>query len=211
MHLFTHFQKSYVCLHVVLNIMKMRSFCMFSSKGLSRQHLLSFSNHCCIMVYFGWDLWETACSRFVGECWQRCPLQDSERSRIQEQCLSWSLGSLITEGSLLFQIAIRRPDFYSLQCPVNKYGLLLGEGMALGDATFSSQQLGWALPAITLLAAGMSLCSERVSGQCHPLVITGSGSFRVLGWPTPCTPRFPHSPPFNSVPWPPREVAVWSF
>lgn len=154
MHLFIHFQKSYVCLHVVLNIIKMRSFCMFSSQGLSSQNLLSFSRRRCIMVYFGWGPWETAGSRLVGECWQKRPLQDRERSRLQEKCLSWSLGSSLAGGGLLFQIEARRPDLYSLRCPVNKYGLFLGEGVTLGDATFSSQQLGWALPATTLSAAG---------------------------------------------------------
>lgn len=122
MHLFIHFQKSYVCWQVVLNTIKMRSFCTFSSKGLSRQNLLSFSRHRCIMVYFGWGPWETACSRLFGECWQKRPLQYSERSRLQEQCPSWSLESSIDGGGLLFQIEARSPDLYSLHCPANEYG-----------------------------------------------------------------------------------------
>lgn len=185
---------------------------MFSSKGLSRQNLLSFSRPCCIMVCFGWGPWATACSRFVGERWQKRPLQDGERSRIQEQCLSWSLGSSITGGGLLFQIAARRPDFYSLHCPVNKYGLLLGVGLTLGDATFSSQQLGWALPATTLSAAGTraSVLKGYRGSATHwlsqVLVLSGFWADQLC-----VTRRGPHRPPFSSVPLPPGEVAVCSF
>lgn len=47
-HLFIHFQKTCACLRVLFNIIKMGSFCMFSSEGFSNQNLLKVSQrHWC--------------------------------------------------------------------------------------------------------------------------------------------------------------------
>ena len=84
-----------------------------------------------------------------------------EAGRIREQCicnkdLSWSLGNSGPWGGLYSCSKLRQEGqiFIPYIVQLINLGCSQGETMTLGDAAFSSQQLGWALSATILWATG---------------------------------------------------------
>ena len=95
----------------------------------------------------------------------------------------WSWGGLQSHPKLRQKGQTFNPysvQFIHLGCSWDEV-VTLGDNSFLGPKAFPGEHLGWAMSATNALGPrrNESIGSEKVSGQCRPLAITGPGLFRL--------------------------------